>query len=311
MAKQSTFARRLFRFIDIVFENQQNPTARLNYDGVTFEKDIVYYDAAPDACRLDIYYKDKPGKFPVYFYIHGGGFVAGDKKYRTAHSLWAADMGFFVINVNYGLAPEYKFPEPLAQLIIALNWASDNAEKYRLDLDNITLAGDSSGAYFAAELAAATVAAELSQNMGIPSPKVKIAACDLNCGPYDLETVFAKKVALDLGNKILKDFAGITGAELKDYKLLKECAPINYVGADYPPCFITHAKADFFCGGQGEAFISKLKENGVYFEEFSTEKFADNHCFSLGWKTAAAVARNTACEKFLRRVSAGEIKTRA
>lgn len=125
-----TFAQFLFVAIDKMFDRSQNNKKMLRFKDVKFEieTDIAYDN--DDACKLDTYYVKKDGneKYPVFFYIHGGGFVAGDKHYRRGLAKWAANKGFFVVNVNYGLGPKYLFPKGLQHLVSALNWVGANAE---------------------------------------------------------------------------------------------------------------------------------------------------------------------------------------
>lgn len=311
MSKWSTwFTRTLFVIVDKIFYKQQNPKSLMSNDNMVVEKDICYDDSKyPADCLLDTYCEKRTDdkKLPVMLYIHGGGFVAGDKAYREAHCKWVAHMGFFAISVNHTLAPKAQFPEPLQQLVKAMNWVADNAEKYNLDLNNVTVSGDSAGGYFAGELIAASLSDEMCDTLGCDRPKYKFNGAVLNCGIYDLEAVFSAKILFDLGNKIILDFAGIPASEIKNYPFLKECASINYVSSEFPATFVTHAKKDFFCGGQAQSLCKKLEECGVYFEEYGSEKFGDNHCFSLTWKTQAAQDNNALTEKFLRKIAAGEI----
>lgn len=313
MSKWSTwFTRTLFVVVDKVFYRQQNPKKMLVCENLVTEKDICYDDSKyPEDCRLDTYFvrTNSTKKLPVFFYVHGGGFVAGDKAFREANSIWVAKMGFFVVCVNHTLSPKAQYPEPVQQLVSAMNWVHDNAEKYNLDLDNITVSGDSSGGYFAGELIAATLSSEMCERLSI-APKIKFNGAVLNCGIFDLEAVFSAKILFDLGNKIILDFAGIPASEIKNYPYLKECAPINYVNEYFPATFVTHATQDFFCGGQAQSLCKKLSEYGVYFEEYGSEKFSDNHCFSLTWKTAAAKENNAKTEAFLKKIAAGEVKAK-
>lgn len=65
--------------------------------GLTEVKDIVYDEEHPDTGKLDIIYDEKQrgklteGKFPVFFNIHGGGWIEGDKKCAAVTaSIWRA-----------------------------------------------------------------------------------------------------------------------------------------------------------------------------------------------------------------------------
>ena len=109
-----SIATTLFKAVDVLFDHPQNKRRKRFYKDVDFvvEKDVQYFD--DEVCKLDTYFVKKDnGKYPVMFYIHGGGFVAGDKHHRRAISQWFAVQGYFVVNVNYGLCPAYKFPQPL------------------------------------------------------------------------------------------------------------------------------------------------------------------------------------------------------
>ena len=73
-----TFAQFLFVAIDKLFDGAQNNKKMLRFKDVKFEveTDIAY--GKDDAEKLDTYFVKKDGneKYPVFFYIHGGGFVA-------------------------------------------------------------------------------------------------------------------------------------------------------------------------------------------------------------------------------------------
>lgn len=304
-----SFARTAFVAIDYLFDAPQNNRRCTRFKNVEFvvDKDIVYDKSAPEDCTLDTYYvKRKEGKYPVLFYIHGGGFVAGDKKYRRALSRWSAQMGYFVINVNYGLCPKYKFPEPLRQLVSAANWMMDNAERLNLDLNRVIISGDSAGGYYSAMLACICNKRSLQERLGVTT-NAKFQGAVLNCGIYDVATALKAKVPFGLADKILWDFASIKKADVATYEWLDLCAPIDHVDANFPASFITYAEQDFFCGGQGPKLVEKLKGLGVHVEEFHSTKFAENHCFSLTWNGKSAKKNNQLTADFMARFAEGKI----
>ena len=301
-----SIATKLFKAIDVLFDHPQNKRRKRTYKDVSFvvEKDIPY--AEDNACRLDTYcVNNDGGKYPVMFYIHGGGFVAGDKHHRRAISEWCAVQGYFVVNVNYGLCPECKFPAPLQHLIYALNWVGDNAEKYNLDLDRIVISGDSAGAYYSTAVISVANNKALQEKIGVATD-LKFKGAWLNCGIYDIITALGGKLPLNMGAVILDDFASIDVKDIDNYEYLDLCKTVDLVDSKYPETFVTYAKKDIFCKGQSEKLIGKLKESGVDVEEYHSTKFASNHCFCLNWKGKDATTNNGMVEKFLARMSKGE-----
>ena len=298
-----SIATTLFKAIDVLFDHLQNGRRRHVYKDVDFvtEKDVRYHN--DDSCCLDTYFvKKDSGKYPILFYIHGGGFVAGDKHHRRAISQWFAMMGYFVVNVNYGLCPSCKFPTPLQHLFYALNWVEENADEYNLDLDKLVIGGDSAGAYYSTAVLAVANNKHLQERIGVTSDLVFKGAL-LNCGIYDISTALGGKLPFNMGEVILQDFADIGLKDLETYPHFDLCKTIDFVDGRFPKTFVTYAEKDIFCKGQSEILVEKLKENGVQVEEYHSTKFTSNHCFSLSWKGKDATTNNNMVEEFLKKIA--------
>ncbi|QLK27334.1 alpha/beta hydrolase [Natrinema zhouii] len=90
---------------------------------------------------------------PLLLYFHGGGWVIGNiDTHDGACRKLAADSGYPLVSVDYGLAPEHPFPEGLEDCSAALEWAADSADELDADPDRIIVAGDSAGGTLAAGL---------------------------------------------------------------------------------------------------------------------------------------------------------------
>ncbi|NCC88612.1 MAG: alpha/beta hydrolase, partial [Clostridia bacterium] len=116
---------------------------------VKVERDLVFDGRFGKFTKADVYYIKGDAPRPVFVNVHGGGYVCGDKRYRSGIARLIAARGWFVINVNYRLAPKYKYPASTEDVINSLNFVNTLKDKYHLDLDKIVLSGDSAGGYYA------------------------------------------------------------------------------------------------------------------------------------------------------------------
>lgn len=137
---------------------------------------------------LDLFLPDqtKTNKLlPVFVFIHGGGFHVGDKGLGlTEFYSKIASNGFAVASINYRLALKHKKVEGASSstnrskglpsenafypalnealvkasedAILALKWLKANAVKYKLDVNNVAIAGGSAGAMTALYVAYAS-----------------------------------------------------------------------------------------------------------------------------------------------------------
>ena len=109
------------------------------------------YDNASASQRLDLYLPAAAGPSPVVVYLHGGGWVGGDKASADDVALIAplVEHGFAVVSANYRLATEAHFPAQLDDARAALAWVRANATRYGLDSARLGAFGVSAGAHLA------------------------------------------------------------------------------------------------------------------------------------------------------------------
>jgi acetyl esterase/lipase len=97
----------------------------------------------------DPWYKYEGKKRPVLLFMHGGGWIAGDKATATIDLMPYAARKWAIVNINYRLSDVAKAPAAVIDVRDALEWIYENADEYYFDTDNIVVAGESAGAHLA------------------------------------------------------------------------------------------------------------------------------------------------------------------
>ena len=99
-------------------------------------KDLRYDDSAgsdPKLNSLDLYLPAGKQNVPLVFYVHGGGWRAGDKANPTTLVNMFGRMGVGLASINYRLAPEVKHPGQIQDVAKAFAWVYKNASQYGID----------------------------------------------------------------------------------------------------------------------------------------------------------------------------------
>lgn len=86
----------------------------------------------------------RPTRLMVY--IHGGGFVNGDKGNLSAKLLeQLLENGVAVMAINYSLLPKYIYPQPYLDCARAVQFARANSKEWNIDKKKIGAMGSSAG----------------------------------------------------------------------------------------------------------------------------------------------------------------------
>jgi acetyl esterase/lipase len=114
---------------------------------VRVEKDIEY-PSRFKSNRLDVFSpKDAAGPLATILWIHGGGFVGGDKAGIATWATMIAAKGYTVVSINYELAWENHYPGPLIQFGEAYEFLKREPQRFPFaDLHRLIIGGDSAGA---------------------------------------------------------------------------------------------------------------------------------------------------------------------
>jgi len=123
-------------------------------DGVLVSQHVI--DVEGYGLRLVIYTPENNDntKRAALLHIHGGGYVVGSPEdFDWRNQMLCQQLGSVVVSVDYRLAPEHPFPQPLEDCYAALKWLFLNAATLAVDDKRIAIYGESSGGGLAAALA--------------------------------------------------------------------------------------------------------------------------------------------------------------
>lgn len=173
------------------WEPWNKPEIILAEDGKVMHRDVCYGNTYPNSFA-DIWLPDNSDrKWPVIVYLHGGGFIFGNKSSGDPLSVGEdkegklqriIEGGYALVNADYALAPEYRFPCQIRQLDELFRFLIENAERYHLDMDMVCLSGGSAGANMTEIYATCVCSPEYAQflkvNPVMTKENLKVLAID-------------------------------------------------------------------------------------------------------------------------------------
>ncbi len=118
----------------------------------SLKSNIPYADPALDRQVLDIYAPDNAANLPVVFWIHGGGWQAGDKTEVQIKPRVFSEHGFVFVSTSYRLLPNVEMGLLIWDVAKSLGWVHKNIARYGGDPKRIFVMGHSAGAQLAALL---------------------------------------------------------------------------------------------------------------------------------------------------------------
>src|SRR4051794_29628261 len=118
----------------------------------TVKRDIPYAGVQDDKRTLDVYAPAGAKDLPVVFWIHGGGWQAGDKADVKLKPQAFMDKGFVFVSTNYRLLPSVDMGTLIRDVAQSFRWVQDHAAEYGGDPKRVLVGGHSAGAQLAAIL---------------------------------------------------------------------------------------------------------------------------------------------------------------
>lgn len=272
----------------------------------------VRYAADRDAL-LDVYVPASAAsagrRLPTVIWTHGGAFVGGSKEEMGGYLRRIADAGFTVVSIRYTLAPEARYPTPVRQLLQALAFLRENADRYHVDPDRLVLAGDSAGAQISAQAAAIVTSDDYAKKMRI-TPTVEpeqLRGVVLCCGVFDLAMVDPSSPFRTLITAVGWAYSGRRKFR-EDEEFLASVSVFEHVTPSFPPAFLTVGNVDPLAS-QSVALAKRLESDNIDVETLfypPDHQPALDHEYQFDLSTEEARTALDRIIAFVRRVSGGE-----
>lgn len=224
-------------------------------------RDVAYVEKGHARQVLDIYAPANAQNLPVLFWIHGGGWVTGDKS--SVHNKPAAflERGFVMVSTNYRLLPEVAMEDILSDCANALGWVRRHIAKHGGDPERVLVGGHSAGAQLAALLC--TDASYLTAT-GVPFSSL------IGCLPVDGDTFDIPAIikTAETRRRVHQQPPATFGHREKfgnDPAKHRHFSAVNHVaaGKNIPPFFILHVSGHPDTTAQAQRLGSVLESTGL------------------------------------------------
>lgn len=224
---------------------------------LVIKKDVAYGEHAPQ--KLDLYAPEGAENAPVMIYIHGGGWMKGDKKAVGEKPEFFSNQGWLFISANYRLLPDGRHPANAEDVAAAVAWVHDNVAKVGGNPDQIFIMGHSAGCHLVSLVA--TDGRHL-EKVGKSLDVVK-GVIALDTQGYDIPALMEGDFDSEIYKRVFTE----------DPEKQQDASPSHFIAPDkdIPPFFITYSagmgqRPNSQRGEVAEAFAAKLREAGMQAE---------------------------------------------
>ncbi|MGL5316195.1 MAG: alpha/beta hydrolase fold domain-containing protein [Peptostreptococcaceae bacterium] len=219
--------------------------------------DVAYANTS-ESQKLDIYLPeniDESEPVPVIVYVHGGGFMMGDKTSGCLGSvLEGLEKGYAVVSVNYRMSGEETFPAAIEDVKAAIRYVKANASEYNIDTENFAIWGESAGGNIASMVGTTGDDTTFdNSSLGNSDQSSAVQAVVDWFGPIEFNAMDSQFAELGITPK-MGTTSSETSAESKyiggdisqdEYaKIAEQANPTNYISKNDPAFLIQHGTAD-------------------------------------------------------------------
>lgn len=182
--------------------------------------------------KIDFFIPHQAKNEICLLFIHGGGFVGGNKESWHAVAAHFASLGYTTASAGYRLAPEYPFPAQIEDVRLAMQHVKRKAGEYGYRAEQVVVIGSSAGGHLSLMLATIDPADPLGQTEELlltdTLPKAVVGYCPVT--------------TMSLERDFILSFMGGTREEKAE--AYQAASPVDRVKEGVPPLLLLQGDAD-------------------------------------------------------------------
>jgi acetyl esterase/lipase len=222
-------------------------------EGITVRRDVTYGTAGGVSLLLDEYLPGGRGLYPALIALHGGGWWTGDKADWDNNCRQLAQHGFACFSVNYRLAPRFPYPAAVEDVLAAVRWVRDHADKLGVDPTRLGAIGSSAGGHLAAMV-------------GVTGSGSTVSGTRVNVvvawsGVFDF-TTFAQAAPSE-STRHIDDFLGCDVHTSGCQSTARQASPVTYLDPTDPPTFVANSTTELVPLAQPNEMANDLQRQGI------------------------------------------------
>ena len=237
-------------------------------------RDIPYTGAPDKKLSLDVYAPADAKNLPVVFWIHGGGWQAGDKDQVKLKPQMFMAKGFVFVSTNYRLLPDVDMATLTRDVAKSFRWVQDHIAEHGGDPKRVLVGGHSAGA----QLAALLCTDERYLKAEGVSFEVLIGCVPVDGDTYDVPAIIATAEARWKAHGLPPAKFGHREKFGNSPEKHRDFSAVHHVAADkrIPPFLILYVAGHPDTSAQAFRLAAVLKEARVPVQAFGAKETTHN-----------------------------------
>jgi acetyl esterase/lipase len=228
---------------------------------VEVTRNVDYWGDGHPRHRLDVYRSRlvPRERAPVMVYVHGGGWVIGDKREQGKPMMFElVARGWVCVAINYRLSPKGTWPDHIVDVKRSLEWVKQHIAEYGGDPGFIALSGGSAGGHLCA--LAALTAGDPAFQPGFEEADTSVQACVPFYGVMDLTSAPGGSAIFGPGLVEMLEKTVMKVKEADHSDVFRAASPTYRVHPGAPPFFVLQGENDTLVPVQtARTFVERLR----------------------------------------------------